>query len=126
MLDRLFALETSGIKLGLENITRLCAALGHPELTFTSIHIAGTNGKGSVTAMIHKALVSGGVRAARYTSPHLVDLAERFVIGTDPVDAQELGDVANQVLDCADRLRAEGTLSVHPTFFEATTAIAFE
>ena len=71
MLDRLFALETFGIKLGLENITRLCAALGHPERSFTSLHVAGTNGKGSVTAMVHAALVAAGIRAARYISPHL-------------------------------------------------------
>lgn len=126
MLERLLALEVSGIKLGLENITRLCAALGHPERSFTSLHVAGTNGKGSVTAMVHTALVAGGVRAARYTSPHLVDLRERFVIGEAPVDASELDRVAGDVLDCAERLHAEGTLAVHPTFFEATTAIAFE
>ena len=126
MLERLFALETFGIKLGLDNISRLCAALGHPERTFTSIHVAGTNGKGSVTAMVHAALVAAGLRAARYTSPHLVDLTERFVIGTEPIDAEALQFVAGHVLDCVDRLRATGELSVHPTFFEATTAIAFE
>ena len=74
VLDRLFALETFGIKLGLENISRLCEALGHPERSFTALHIAGTNGKGSVTAMVHAALVAAGIRAARYVSPHLVDL----------------------------------------------------
>ncbi|MGH9256079.1 MAG: bifunctional folylpolyglutamate synthase/dihydrofolate synthase [Vicinamibacterales bacterium] len=126
MLDRLFALETFGIKLGLENISRLCAALGHPERSFTSLHIAGTNGKGSVTAMVHAALVAGGIRAARYVSPHLVELAERFVIGSDPVAAHALEDAAHHVLDCADRLRVAGELAAHPTFFEATTAIAFE
>lgn len=126
MLDRLVALETFGIKLGLENISRLCAALGHPERAFTSLHIAGTNGKGSVTAMVHAALDAAGVRAARYISPHLVDLAERFVIGRGPVDAAELAQVADQVLDCAEALHVSGELAVHPTFFEATTAIAFE
>jgi dihydrofolate synthase/folylpolyglutamate synthase len=126
LLERLYALETSGIKLGLENITRLCAALGHPERQFTSLHVAGTNGKGSVTAMVHAGLVAAGVRAARYTSPHLVDLRERFVIGESPVDAASLEQAADDVLDCAERLHADGTLSVHPTFFEATTAIAFE
>jgi dihydrofolate synthase / folylpolyglutamate synthase len=126
LLDRLFALETFGIKLGLENISRLCAALDHPERAFTALHVAGTNGKGSVTAMVHAALVAGGVRAARYVSPHLVDLAERFVIGTDPVSQSDLQSAADDVLDCAERLRAAGELAVHPTFFEATTAIAFE
>jgi dihydrofolate synthase / folylpolyglutamate synthase len=126
MLERLFALETFGIKLGLENIQRLCEALGHPERSFASLHVAGTNGKGSVTAMTHAALVAAGCRAARYTSPHLTDVTERFVIGRDPVDAGQLQSVAEEVLDCADRLQATGGLSVPPTFFEATTAIAFE
>ena len=126
MLDRLLALETFGIKLGLDNISRLCAALGHPERTFTTLHVAGTNGKGSVTAMVHAALVAAGVRAGRFISPHLVDLAERFVIGAAPVDAETLGRAAEEVLDCADALKATGGMPVHPTFFEATTAIAFE
>jgi dihydrofolate synthase/folylpolyglutamate synthase len=125
-LDRLFALETFGIKLGLENIARLCEALGHPERSFASLHVAGTNGKGSVTALTHAALLASGIRAARYTSPHLVDLSERFVIDAEAVDARTLEQAAADVLDCADRLRAEGVLSVVPTFFETTTAIAFE
>lgn len=126
MLDRLFALETFGIKLGLDNISLLCEALGHPERAFASLHVAGTNGKGSVTAMAHAGLVAAGVRAARFISPHLVELSERFVIGDAPVSREALHDAAEQVLDCADRLMAAGRLPVHPTFFEATTAIAFE
>ena len=126
MLDRLLALETFGIKLGLDNISRLCAALGHPERAFTTLHVAGTNGKGSVTAMVHAALVAAGVRAGRYISPHLVDLSERFVIGSGPVDAEALRRAAEDVLDCADELQAAGGLQGPPTFFEATTAIAFE
>jgi dihydrofolate synthase/folylpolyglutamate synthase len=124
--DRLFALETFGIKLGLENISRLCAELGHPERSFISLHVGGTNGKGSVTAMAHAGLLAAGHRAARFISPHLVDLTERFVIGRDPVDARLLETVTNDVLDCAERLTRSGELQVHPTFFEATTAIAFE
>jgi dihydrofolate synthase/folylpolyglutamate synthase len=118
VLDRLFALETFGIKLGLENIARLCEALDHPERSFRSIHVAGTNGKGSVTAMVHAALVSQGIRAARYISPHLVDLSERFVIGSTPVDRASVEAAAARVVPLAEQLRA--------TFFEATTAIAFE
>jgi dihydrofolate synthase/folylpolyglutamate synthase len=125
MLQRLYALETFGIKLGLDNITRLCEALGHPERAFTSIHVAGTNGKGSVTAMAHAALVASGVRAARYTSPHLVRLNERFVVGASAVSDPDLERAATDVLDVADRLLADGTLSAPPTFFEATTALAF-
>ena len=126
MLERLYALETFGIKLGLENIRRLCEALDHPERTFLSLHVAGTNGKGSVTAMVHAALVEAGIRAGRYTSPHLSHLSERFVVGNGPVDDETLEDVATVVLNCADRLRREGSLPAPPTFFEATTAMAFE
>jgi dihydrofolate synthase/folylpolyglutamate synthase len=125
-LDRLFALETMGIKLGLQNIERLCEALGHPEGSFTTLHVAGTNGKGSVTAMAHAALLAAGLRTARYISPHLSDLAERFVIGGEPVDAETLQTVADDVLGLAERLRQQGVLSVPPTFFEVTTAMAFE
>ena len=88
--------------------------------------MAGTNGKGSVTAMTHAALRAAGLHAARYTSPHLTDLAERFVIGDGPVPAVRLEAAAADVLACADRLRLSGGLPVHPTFFEATTATAFE
>jgi dihydrofolate synthase / folylpolyglutamate synthase len=124
--DRLLALENFGIKLGLENITRLCAALGNPERSFASLHVAGTNGKGSVTAMVHAALRAAGFNAARYTSPHLTSLTERFVIGDAPVDPSALDEVTTAVLDCADRLRSDGGLAAPPTFFEATTAIGFE
>ena len=108
LLDRLFALETFGIKLGLDNITSLCEGLGHPERSFTSLHVAGTNGKGSVTAMAHAALRAAGVHAGRYTSPHLSDLSERFVIGDRPVETAALEAVVDDVLACADRLRADG------------------
>jgi dihydrofolate synthase / folylpolyglutamate synthase len=126
MLARLFALETFGIKLGLANITALCEALGHPERAFASLHVAGTNGKGSVTAMAHAALRAGGIHAARYTSPHLVELNERFVIDDAPVGNAELASAVAHVLDRADALVAGGTLPAPPTFFEATTAVAFE
>jgi dihydrofolate synthase / folylpolyglutamate synthase len=126
MLPRLFALEQFGIKLGLANITRLCEALGHPERSFSSLHIAGTNGKGSVTAMTHGALVAAGIRAGRYTSPHLARLNERFVVGDAPVSDADLEAAATTVLDLADDLVRTGALAAPPTFFEATTATAFE
>jgi dihydrofolate synthase/folylpolyglutamate synthase len=125
-LDRLFALENFGIKLGLQNMQTLCAALGHPERSFASLHIAGTNGKGSVTAFAHRALLAQGIRAARYVSPHLVDLSERFVVGHEPVDARSLQNAADDVLGVVDRLQSNGTLAVTPTFFEVTTAMGFE
>ena len=104
LLDRLFALETFGIKLGLDNITTLCEALGHPERSFTSLHVAGTNG-GSVTAMAHAALRAAGVHAA-HISPHLSDLSERFVVAIARSTARRLEAVVDDVLACADRLQA--------------------
>ena len=104
----------------------LCEALGHPERSFTSLHVAGTNGKGSVTAMAHAALHAAGLRTARYTSPHLADITERFVIGETAVDTATFDEVARDLLDLADGLVQSGRLRASPTFFEATTAIAFE
>ncbi len=125
-LTRLFALEQFGIKLGLDNIRTLVEALGRPELTWRAVHIAGTNGKGSVTAMVETALRHAGHRTGRYTSPHLDRLEERFEIDGVPVTRAELDRVAEDVFVVVDRLRADGTLAVLPTFFEVTTAMAFE
>jgi dihydrofolate synthase / folylpolyglutamate synthase len=125
-LSFLFRLEQFGIKFGLESIETLLSRLGHPERTFRSVHIAGTNGKGSVTAMVDTALGRAGYRSARYTSPHLVDLSERFVVAGRPVDAAAIRSAAGDVRAAIESLRAEGALQALPTFFEATTALAFE
>ena len=125
-LTYLFGLEQFGIKFGLDNISTLVARLGHPERTFRSAHIAGTNGKGSVTAMADAALRAAGHRSARYTSPHLVNLAERFVIDGHPVTEEALAAVVADVRDAVDGLRRDGGLTAQPTFFEVTTAVAFE
>jgi dihydrofolate synthase/folylpolyglutamate synthase len=119
-------LEKLGIKFGLDNIRTLCAALGSPETAFQSILIAGTNGKGSVTAMVEHALRSAGVRAARYTSPHLVRLEERFFIDGAPVDADAMREAADDVQRVVAQLIESRRLEGHPTFFEVTTAMAFE
>jgi dihydrofolate synthase / folylpolyglutamate synthase len=76
--------------------------------------------------MVHAALLAAGHHAGRYTSPHLADLTERFVIGREPVARDALESAAVSVLACADALQASGTLAAPPTFFEATTAVAFE
>jgi dihydrofolate synthase / folylpolyglutamate synthase len=122
----LFGLEQLGIKFGLENISTLVSGLGHPERAFRAVHVAGTNGKGSVVAMVDAALRAAGHRSARYTSPHLIDLTERFVIDGRPVARDLLAAVVADVRDTIERLRAEGALAVQPTFFEVTTAVAFE
>jgi dihydrofolate synthase/folylpolyglutamate synthase len=116
----LSSLEQIGIKLGLDQIRGLVAALDHPEYAYRSIVIAGTNGKGSVTAMLERGLRASGYRTGRYTSPHLVHLEERFTI--DGVD------VAPHALDAAlARVQhASTTLPAPPSFFEATTAAALD
>jgi dihydrofolate synthase/folylpolyglutamate synthase len=122
----LFGLEQFGIKFGLENISALVARLGHPDRAFRSVHIAGTNGKGSVAAMVDAALRAAGHRSARYTSPHLIDLTERFVIAGASIARDPLADVIAHIRSTIDQLRSEGVLAVQPTFFEVTTAAAFE
>jgi dihydrofolate synthase / folylpolyglutamate synthase len=125
-IDFLVSLEHLGMKFGLENISRLCEALGHPERAFRSALIAGTNGKGSVTVMVETALRAAGHRTARYTSPHLVRLEERFVIDGTEVGTAELRTAAGRVRDAVVRLLDAGKLEAPPTFFECTTAAAFE
>ena len=125
-ISYLFGLEQFGIKFGLDNISTLVERLGHPERAFQSVHVAGTNGKGSVTAMVDAALRAAGHRSARYTSPHLVDLTERFVIDGRPVSEGALGAVVADLQRLAESLLEDGTLSAPPTFFEVTTVAAFE
>ena len=124
-IDWLLALERLGMKFGLENMTRLTAALGHPESHFLSVHVAGTNGKGSVTAMLAAALDAAGHRSARYTSPHLERLEERYVIGNAEVTRPTLSAALVQVRDAVVRLQAEDRGDFLPTFFECATAAAF-
>ncbi len=124
-LEYLFGLEYFGIKLGLDNITAILDRLGRPERAFTTVHVAGTNGKGSVTAMIDAVLRAGGLRSARYTSPHLVRLNERFVVDGHPVADEAMDAALDEVRSAVDRATAEGALDVRPTFFEAVTAMAF-
>src|SRR6516165_6862727 len=125
-LAYLFGLEQFGIKFGLDNIRAIVARLGHPEGAFRAVHIAGTNGKGSVTAMVETGLRAAGHRTARYTSPHLLTLNERFVIDGRPVDDRPLTSGIEDVREAVEALRSEGRLEVQPTFFEVTTAVAFE
>jgi len=114
------------MKFGLENMTRICEALGHPERSFRSIIVAGTNGKGSVTAMTSAALHAAGYRSARYTSPHLERIEERFVVGEREVASADLEHAAGIVQTAVERLVRDGALEALPTFFECATAIAFE
>jgi len=125
-LSYLFGLEHFGIKFGLQNIRSICERLGHPERAFRTVHVAGTNGKGSVTAMVDAGLRAAGHHTARYTSPHLVRLNERFVIDGRAVGDAVLFDAVSTVRDAVEELVGRRILEAHPTFFEVTTAVAFE
>jgi len=125
-LSYLFSLEKLGIKFGLDNIRTICDGLGNPQLAWPSVIVAGTNGKGSVSAMVEAGLRAAGLRTGLYTSPHLVRLEERFAIGGTPVATDEMTDAAATVQAAVARLRATGRLATEPTFFEVTTAIGFE
>lgn len=118
--------ERVGIKFGLENIGKLAEALGHPERGYRSVLVAGTNGKGSTAALLESILRAAGHRTARYTSPHLIRLEERIVVNGRVIDEEELAEVVSAVKDVAECLRRNGTLLTEPTFFEVTTACAFE
>lgn len=115
----LSSLELHGIKLGLETITGLLHAAGDPHRAYPCVHVAGTNGKGSVVAMLDAMLRAAGYSTARFTSPHLIDLNERFLFNAIPITDAEL----EEELQFLNNLVA--TLPHKPTFFEACTAIAF-
>lgn len=117
-LQRLLARRRpENVKFGLERIRELLEALGHPERRVRAIHVAGTNGKGSVAATAEAILRSTGRRTGLYTSPHVLEFAERIAIGGRPAEVALLDDIAAEVLPLADAVGA--------TFFEATTALAF-
>ncbi len=118
--EYLFSLEQIGIKLGLEQIRLLLLALDCPDLAFPSIIVAGTNGKGSVTAMIERGLREAGHRTGRYISPHLVAIEERVAIDGVPIAEATFDRLAARVR------QASASLPFPPSFFEATTALALE
>ena len=109
-------LEQFGIRLGLEHLRELAAALGHPERATPAVIVAGTNGKGSVSALLASIAEAAGVRTGLYTSPHLERVEERIRVGGREIDATALGDLLQEVLAAAARL---GHAS--PTYFEAMT-----
>ncbi len=123
-LAYLLGLQRFGIKLGLDNMEALKAGLGDPDRCFRSILIAGTNGKGSVAAMVERGLRAAGYGTGLYTSPHLIALNERFAVHGRPVDDAGLALEAAAVRGTIERLRRSGRLAHPPTFFEATTALA--
>lgn len=143
-LEELAARRRFGMKPGLETIRALCAALGDPQTTFRAIHVAGTNGKGAVCAILDAALRAASrireqgignreqrLRVGRYTSPHLVKINERFFLDGAPVDDKTLERLADRVgrviRDDRGLCTADTCLTLRDTtFFEALTAVSFE
>jgi dihydrofolate synthase/folylpolyglutamate synthase len=117
-LDALFQLEFFGMKLGLDNIHALLDFLGNPQRNFPSIHIAGTNGKGSVASMLAAVHQTAGKKTGLYTSPHLIDFRERTRIDGEMISQEEVAEFLERVWPKVEVLRA--------TFFEVTTAMAFD
>lgn len=106
------------VNWGLGRMRFMLGALGNPEADLEAIHVAGTNGKGSVVVTADSILRAAGLRTGRYTSPHLVGFSERIVVDGRPVETELLESCARDVLPLAHEVDA--------TFFEATTALAFE
>ena len=120
----LYGLQSHGIKLGLDGIRTLLARLDHPERACPSALVGGTNGKGSVAAMLDAMLAASGIRAGLYTSPHLARPNERIRIAAEDVATSELHRVLEVVRAACERGLAVGSLAAHPSFFEVMTAAA--
>jgi len=117
-LRLLLSLERLGMKFGLEGIARLLSALGDPHKTFPTIHVAGTNGKGSVASMLAAIFTAAGYKTGLYTSPHLVSFEERIRIDGKPISQMAVAAIVTKLRPLIGKHR--------PTFFEATTALAFK
>ncbi|MEJ2200371.1 MAG: bifunctional folylpolyglutamate synthase/dihydrofolate synthase, partial [Desulfuromonadaceae bacterium] len=115
-LDYLYGLQRFGIKLGLDNIRELLNRLGHPERGYGVIHVAGSNGKGSVCAGLASILLAAGYRVGLYTSPHLHSFTERIQVSGRFISEE-------QVVQYTEELRRLSA-DVPATFFEFTTAMA--
>ena len=124
-VERLLALEQFGIKLGLDAMRVVLRALGDPHERYPSVHVAGTNGKGSVTAMVDTALRAAGWRPGRYTSPHLVRLEERVAVDGVDIEPATLDDTSAACSPWSTTWWRGGDLAASPTFFEVSTAAAF-
>ena len=116
----LYSLQQYGMKFGLDNIRRLMSALDNPQDTFRSVHVAGTNGKGSTASMIESMLRTAGVTTGLFTSPHLVSFTERIRVNGREISEADVVALADEV-----RKAANGIPDFSPTFFEVTTAMAF-
>jgi dihydrofolate synthase/folylpolyglutamate synthase len=123
--DYLFGLKSAGVKFGVDRMRLLSALLGNPERKVPCIHVAGTNGKGSVAAMLEAILRASGQRTGLYTSPHLVRLGERVQVNRGMLSEEEITGYAGELRPLADSLASKGGADDRPSFFEFMTAMAF-
>jgi dihydrofolate synthase/folylpolyglutamate synthase len=117
------SLASHGIRPGLDRIRALLGRLGNPQNDCRSVLIAGTNGKGSVAAFLVSILGEAGHRAGLFTSPHLIRFEERIALGRDPIPAGELAALTGELREAIESGRREG--ADPPTYFEASTVLAF-
>ncbi|MDQ5980397.1 MAG: dihydrofolate synthase / folylpolyglutamate synthase [Verrucomicrobiota bacterium] len=122
--DYLYGLKAGGMKFGIDRMQRLAVTLGHPERSYPVIHVAGTNGKGSVSAMIESVLRTAGLRTGLYTSPHLVKLGERVQVNRRLLTEEEIVAYARELRPVAEQAAAYAP-DEHATFFEFMSAMAF-
>ncbi|HUK40947.1 MAG TPA: folylpolyglutamate synthase/dihydrofolate synthase family protein [Candidatus Acidoferrales bacterium] len=118
-LHRIYNMRAGEIDLRLDRMSQALSLFGHPEKRFPALHIAGTNGKGSAAAMLHRILCSAGYRTALYISPHLVSFTERIRVGDQEISRDE-------VVALAEEITAQvGAIDLPLTFFEFITVMAF-
>lgn len=117
------SLNRYGCVPGLSSIRQLCARLHDPQDKLKFVHIAGTNGKGSVLAYVSTILQEAGCKVGRYISPALTDYRERFQINGKMIPKNQFGGYLERVKAAAEQMEAEGL--PHPTQFEVDTALAF-
>jgi dihydrofolate synthase/folylpolyglutamate synthase len=124
-IEYLFGIRLFGQKLGLETMRYLLELLGDPQDSLRFIHIAGTNGKGSVAAMCHSVLTAAGYKTGLYTSPHLVSFCERFQINGRSIAEGDIVRLVEQLRPVLDRITSHPEFR-QPTFFEAVTTLALQ
>ena len=113
----LYKFEKFGIKYNLENIRNILNKMGNPQNDFLSYHIAGTNGKGTVSALLNSFLVESGFKVGLYTSPHISDFRERILVCGKMISEKYVSDFLTKYKPIFDKIK--------PTFFEIATAMAF-
>ena len=123
-LDWLFQVRRFGSKLGLDYVRYLLEQLGNPHIHFKSIHVTGTNGKGSTTAMIASILRADGYRVGMFTSPHLISFTERIQVDGVQISPSDVMRLIEEMKPFIDDMDKNPDLR-HPTFFEIITAMAF-